>query len=113
MKTYWSETNDDSFMDLQCNFDFTCPFHGEGSTMVLHDSKLFKFNLDKDKERDLSHAIDVVVRCPDCGYIDIYGVAVSDEHYGRIYERIERYINVLIQEAKQRKIDESPAVATN
>ena len=110
---YWEETNDDSFMDLKCNFDFRCPFHGEESVMVIHDSKLFKFELDKDSGRDMSHAIDVVVRCPDCGYIDVYGVAVSNEHYGRIYERIERYIDVLIKEAKQRESDESPVVATN
>jgi len=110
---YWEETTDDSFMDLRCNFPIICPFHGEKTVMKLSDSKLFKFFLQADTSRDESHAIDVVCRCPDCGYMDIYGVAVSDEHYWRIYERIKDYITDVIEEAKQGAGDESPAVEPN
>ena len=110
MPEYWEETNDDSFMDLQCNFPLYCPFHGESTIMKLSDSKIFKFFLDADTTRDESHAIDVVVKCPDCGYQDIYGVAVSDKHYWRVYERIKKYIAELVEEAKLGESDKSPVV---
>ena len=87
---YWDEDKDPEItMGLRCNFPITCPFHGGKTIMGIHDAKVFKFFLDKEQLRPESHAIDVVMVCPECGYIEIYGVAVTDDHYWRVQKVVQ------------------------
>lgn len=88
--SYWDEDSE-SWMGLKANFQPMCLFgHGE---MALHSAKLLNFSLEQDPEKRTSHAIDVVMRCPYCGYLDIFGVAIDRAHWERTRDKIEEYKN--------------------
>lgn len=84
--TYWDEA--DTFMGLSCHFPMKCPMCQD--TMNLDNAKLFKFFLPNVKRE--SYAIDVVMGCPSCGMTDIFGVAISQEHYIKTFKKIKGYL---------------------
>ncbi len=85
---YWTEGDWDSKLGVTCNFDPTCPFHPK-TRMLVNDCKLLTFSLRMDSNWD-SHALDVVFMCPICGYHDIFGVAISDEHHRRVVKMVNQ-----------------------
>lgn len=69
-------------LGLHCDFHPKCKFCG--TKLKLFSTNLLEFALDKSKQDEKSHALDVNFMCPSCGYIDIFGVAISEEHWGKI-----------------------------
>ena len=101
----WTETAE-TYSGLEANFTPTCLFHPEVPTvMELFDIKHLNFKLHPDKEDEpWSFATDVVVRCPHCGYEDIYGVAISPEHHDRMWKKNEwmMFTNMVVDNWKRR-----------
>lgn len=101
-KPKWEE-DPTAFSGLQCNFELLCPFgHGH---MDLFDVKFLNFDVgnpdkvheDKDNflihpSKTLSHAVDVAMFCMDCGYHDIFGVAIDYNHSLRNYKNLKGHI---------------------
>lgn len=100
--THWKEGDWDSVVGLTADFIPMCPFHTK-TQMFVNDCKALNFSLRHDKNYD-SCAVDVVMACPTCGYIDIYGVAISREH--RLAIRDKLYTgNVNHETWKNKEID--------
>lgn len=79
-----------SYSELRCNFHPRCIWCDV--PMELFDIKLLHFSTG-DGTPDLnSNAIDVVMYCTKCGYIDVFGVAVSAEHGKRMKNKLLRGI---------------------
>ena len=78
--------SDDTYMGLVAEFIPMCPYHEE-EEMKFVESKLLKFALEYEGDPD-SHAVDVVVMCPECGYTDVFGVAISKEHWDKVQGKI-------------------------
>jgi len=113
----WAEDDDPScFMGLKTTHQFTCLFCN--ADMQVHDVKLMEFSLRGDERKD-SHAIDVVLWCSRCGYIDIYGVAVSEEHWARakskILELMEKneYVYLISKETIKEAVEKASALREN
>lgn len=86
----WSESKD-SYSGLQCNFKPHCIWCD--LPMKLFDIKLLKFSIPDGTEDKNSNAIDVVMWCEECGFTDVFGVAVSPEHRQRIEDKILKGID--------------------
>ena len=71
---------------LKCLFTPQCKFCDVGMQFWSVTPQKFAIN-DGTKEKK-SHAMDIVIWCPECGYINIFGVAVSKEHYEFIQRRL-------------------------
>jgi len=86
----WTETTE-TYSGLEGNFTPTCLFHPEVPTvMELFDIKHLNFKLHPDKEDEpWSFATDVVLRCPYCGFDDVYGVAMSPDHHKKMVKKNE------------------------
>jgi hypothetical protein len=56
--------------------------------MGLIRAKPHTFLLDADEEEKRSYAIDVEMQCPWCGFWDVFGVAITKEHFFRVIEKI-------------------------
>jgi len=92
----WEEDKT-AFMGLRFKIKPKCIFcSGE---LALFSTKLIEFPLDGGKAR--GQAIDVMLYCPACGYIDTFGVAVTREHY----ERLHGVITKMTERAQIREID--------
>jgi len=76
----WQEDPTAKF-GLRCTFHPKCPFCK--TPLRVLTTNLLDFKLDEEQEIN-SHALDVDFMCPACGYLDIFGVAISEEHWGRI-----------------------------
>ena len=85
--TYWKEGDFDSRMGITGTFRNECSFH-PGVGMIVKHCNVQAFSLRQDDNWD-SRAVDVVFTCPECGYIDVFGVAISLEHYDKIQARLE------------------------
>jgi len=81
----WEE-DPETFMGLKCNFHPHCIFCK--APMELFDTKLLNFSLNDGTPDRNSHAIDVVVYCPECGLRTIFGVAISPEHAKKTLDNI-------------------------
>jgi len=64
-------------MGLRCKIHPKCFFCG--SKFDLFSTKLIDFPLNSGSSR--GHAIDVVFMCPQCGYLDVFGVAIDKGHF--------------------------------
>jgi len=73
----WEEDST-TFSGLKCNFHPSCPWCK--LPMELFDIKLLNFSTDDGTPDKNSNAIDVVMYCSECGYIDIFGVAINAKH---------------------------------
>jgi hypothetical protein len=79
-KTYrlWAG-DDESCVGLRCLFIPKCEFCG--TSMIVWCCKPIKFKINDGGDTPNSHAVDVEMWCPECGYWEAFGVAVSKEHY--------------------------------
>lgn len=73
----WEE-DELSYSGLKCNFHPHCIWCD--IPMKLFDIKLLHFPTNDGTPNWNSNAIDVVMYCPECGYIDVFGVAISAKH---------------------------------
>lgn len=98
-KPKWEEVPD-TFSGLQCNFVIRCPMCRTETPMTLFDIKNLNFNVGdlkpiQDSEefllhpkRTSSHAVDVAMMCMECGYHDIFGVAIGYDHSVRNWQNV-------------------------
>jgi len=89
----WSmrlQKNGDIMLDcsevVYCEF---CLNTGFVTQMELFIMKFLNFDLDPKGTEMTSHAIDVEMRCPACGFHEVFGVAVSKEEYDRAIQTIK------------------------
>ena len=85
----WEE-DDSAYSGLKCNFRPHCPWCN--IPMSLFDIKSLHFSIPDGKPGANSNAIDVVMRCPECGYYDIFGVAVKDKHREALRQKVDKGI---------------------
>jgi len=71
---------------LACLFQLLCKF--DGTPMALGLYKPTKFAINDGTNEKNSHAIDVTLICPKCGFKEMYGVAISKKHYDDLQEWI-------------------------
>jgi len=71
---------------LMCLFQPICEF--DGAKMELGMYKPLEFGINDGSKKKNAHAVDVVMICPECGFKDVFGVAVSKAHY----DSIQKYI---------------------
>ena len=84
MTPVWEET-EDAELGLSCSGTPHCSFcyvFMEGMTATPHT-----FLLDESKKDERSYAIDVDTRCPECGSIETFGVAITEKHYFSIINK--------------------------
>jgi hypothetical protein len=74
---------------LKCLFTPQCKFCHVG--MEYWQSVPQRFSINDGTGETNSHALDVLMWCPKCGHLNLFGVAVSKEHY----EFIQRRVNFL------------------
>lgn len=72
---------------LVCKFTPKCEFCDVA--MEFWSAKPAKFAINDGTNEKNSHALDVIMWCPECGYISLFGVAISKEHYDFIQRRIK------------------------
>ena len=86
----WTEDDaENCLFGLKSDHDFKCLFCG--GDMIVHNAKLMEFTIPGGDEKG-SKAIDVVLTCRGCGYIDIFGVAVSEEHWAKTKGKILKHL---------------------
>lgn len=81
----WEESKD-SYSGLQCNFQPRCIWCD--LPMQLFDIKLIQFLIPDGMQDRRGNAIDVVMWCENCGFTDVFGVAVSQKHRKKIEDKI-------------------------
>jgi uncharacterized Zn finger protein len=84
---HWHD-DDTALLGLKCDFHPRCKFCD--TELKVFSTGLLDFALDKSKKKDRSHALDVNFMCPNCGYLDIFGVAISEKHWARILELLAK-----------------------
>lgn len=97
----WEEVQD-TFSGLQCNFIPKCPACNTETPTTLFDIKNLSFNVNQVQvKRDGasfdprgldSHATDVAMMCMECGYHDIFGVAIEFDHSLRNYDLMKEHV---------------------
>ena len=80
--------DDTTISGLQCLFQPKCYFDGSDMKMWLYKPARFRINDGDDEPK--SHAIDFILVCPECGNKEMFGVAISKEHYEHIQKWIKR-----------------------
>ena len=102
----WSQDfGEDCLMGLKSDHEFSCLFCG--TKMVIHNAKLMAFSLTDSEEKD-SKAIDVVLTCMGCGYVDIYGVAISEEHWAKTEKKFIKHMETNPHVFTKKGEDERP-----
>lgn len=78
-----------TFAGLEADFAPTCPYCGGYLEAVA--VKLLNFQLNEpawwERGEKRAHAIDVECWCPECGYWEPYGVAVSEDHWNAVQKK--------------------------
>jgi len=72
---------------LKCLFTPTCALCE--TSMEFANAKPQNFAINDGTGKKNAHALDVLMWCPECGCIEIFGVAVSKEHYDFIQRRLK------------------------
>ena len=68
---------------LECSLTPTCYYCG--GQMVVESGNLFKVQMTgQDDPEPKGRAIDIILRCAECGYYECFGVALSQAEAGRI-----------------------------
>ena len=73
-------------MGLRCKIHPRCYFCD--TPLQVFTTGLLDFALEREKQDKRSHAIDVDFMCPNCGYLDVFGVAITEAHWGRILQML-------------------------
>jgi len=64
-------------IEINCSFQPRCAFHKD-VLLELRGINPIMFPIYDNGHRTLAHAVDVSMTCPECGYAELFGVAVSD-----------------------------------
>ena len=78
--------DESSTTGLRCLFTPQCRFCNVGMEFWNAIPRNFAINDGTGKKN--AHAVDILTWCPECGSIDLFGVAVSKEHYEFIQRRL-------------------------
>ena len=71
---------------VECDSLIYCSHHPKKiMAMELHTVKMLKFPMKIDGETTMSHAIDVWMQCPYCGYLELFGIALSRDQWESVY----------------------------
>jgi len=90
MNKYWeADTSMGSLLGIVSKFVPLCPFHPKIGMYVIN-CKVFNFSLRNDENLD-SHAIDVALSCPECGYLEVFGVPITQKHYTKVVDTVREY----------------------
>ena len=88
--------DEDVTTGLKCLFTPQCRFCNTG--MEFWEAVPQNFEINDGTGEKNSHALDVTTWCPKCGHMNLFGVAVSKEHYEFIQRRInflpKKYVHV-------------------
>ena len=77
----WTISFDNDEFRADCQFRPECDFCG--IPLIVHKTMPKCMKLNKEDETHFGHALDVIFSCPECGGAEIFGVALSEEEYGR------------------------------
>ena len=77
---------------LQCLFWPKCRHCG--TKQEFWTAKPLNFSINDGDDVARSHAIDIEVICPKCGYWKPFGVAVSKEHFEKVTEWSQKNFNL-------------------
>lgn len=79
----WTFT-DSTPPELTCSFKPSCLFCGE--KMTLENTTMYKVQMTGQNDPDpQGRAIDIIVKCHACGYIEAFGVALSQDEAAKIH----------------------------
>ena len=81
----WKFVDEEGNFVLDCAFAPTCYYHPKKILQVLKIDVLRFKNMMHGKPI-MSNAIDVKMVCPECGSRELFGVALSEEEFDRIYK---------------------------
>ncbi len=70
--------------EISCNFTPHCAFHGGDTRLLPMQLQPIMFPVYGGADISLGHAVDFHVKCPDCGYREIFGVAVSEAEFDEL-----------------------------
>jgi hypothetical protein len=63
---------------MGCSFTPTCIFHPK-SRLILSTSSMIVFPVERgDGSKQAGHAMDLTMVCPECGYREMFGVALHE-----------------------------------
>ena len=79
--------DEDVTTGLKCLFTPQCR-HCHVS-MEFWAGKPLNFEINDGTGERNSYALDVTMWCPECGYLDLFGVPISKEHYEFIQKRLK------------------------
>ena len=83
----WRVEDNGTWAQLEADFQPMCRFRG--IPLVCTNIKLFKFPLNEpaywERGEINGHAVDVDTRCPQCGLNKMFGVAVEEEHWFKLF----------------------------
>ena len=91
--------DEDVTTGLQCLFTPKC-IHCDVA-MEFWSAKMAKFAINDGTDEKNSHACDILMWCPQCGYINLFGVAVSKEHYEFVQRRLKYLPHKIIDPQKR------------
>ena len=70
----------DSVIGLDVVEDLKCEYKGCNGTLVWWGAKFLKFSLNESKT-EFGHACDIIMICPECGLLHVFGHPISSEHW--------------------------------
>ena len=79
--------DESSTTGLRCLFTPQCRFCNVG--MEFWNAVPQRFAINDGTGKKNAHAVDILTRCPKCGNTDLFGVAISKEHYEHIQRRLK------------------------
>ena len=80
----WTVEKRNGQVHITCGFAPQCEMcqnMGFGVQMAMFLIKFLKFDLNPEGNNPTSHALDMEMRCPACGFHEVFGVAVSKEEF--------------------------------
>ena len=81
-EAHW-KTCDDTILGLEADFEPECVFCS--AKMEDLSSLVSNFATDSKHLDDYcGYAVDVLVVCPSCGWVEMFGVAIDKEHHKRL-----------------------------
>ena len=83
--------DDTAKFGLRCDFHPKCFFCS--TPLTVFTTGLLDFALDPESQDERSHALDVNFMCSGCGYIDVFGVAINEEHWLKIIDLLKEVVD--------------------
>ena len=96
-KPYRLWENDEKYVfGFRCSYTPKCKLCD--SDLILWSASSQNFSINDGNDEKNSHSLDVVLWCPECGFTNLFGLAVSKEKYDLIKERIVQLNSSQIQQ---------------